>query len=146
MDRPRVERFGKVTSVGAVPAVERRQVIAVSNAPDPTMAALISIRHWRDKPALARFAADRHGFGDSDGGFGITYPSDLDEHDRQVEGIEIPEGHVLAYGFWGNSTGGYEVLVPERLYHHVLAEVLECVGLSREAAAVRSLDGGAGVG
>ena len=74
------------------------QVLAVSNVPDPTMAALIAIRHWRDKAALARFAADRHGFGDSDGGFGITYPSDLDEHDRQVEGVTIPEDHVLAYG------------------------------------------------
>jgi hypothetical protein len=111
----------------------------------PNAGALVSIGHWRDKPALARFAADGRGFGDSDGGFGITYPSDLDAHDRG-KGVEIPDGHVLAYGFWGNAAGGYEVLVPEPLYRHVLAEVLECMGLGREAAEVRSLGGGSGVG
>lgn len=121
-------------------------MLAVSNVPDPTLAALIAIRHWRDKSALARFAADRHGFGDSDGGFGITYPSDLDEHDRAVEGVQIPTGHVLAYGFWGGSAGGYEVLVPEALYRRVLSEVLECLGLRQDAAMVRALDGGPGVG
>jgi hypothetical protein len=110
------------------------------------MAALISIRHWRDKLALARFAVARHGFGDSDGGFGITYPSDLDEHDREVEGVKIPEGHVLAYGFWGDATSGYEVVVPESLYRNVLAEVLDCMGLCREAMEVRALDGASGVG
>jgi hypothetical protein len=106
------------------------------------MAALISIRHWRDKPALAGFAAARQGFGDSDGGFGITYPSDLDEHDRDVEGVKIPDGHVLAYGFGGDAVGGYEVLVPEPLYCQVLAEVLDCIGLCREAGEVRSLNVG----
>jgi hypothetical protein len=105
------------------------------------MAALVSVRHWRDKAQLAHFAVEGHGFGDSDGGFGITYPGDLDEHDRAVEGAVIPDGYVLAYGFWGEERGGYEVLVPQGLYHHVLAEVLECVGLPREAATVRSLGG-----
>jgi hypothetical protein len=112
----------------------------MANAPDPTMAALVSVRHWRDKAQLARFAVEGHGFGDSDGGFGITYPGDLDEHDRAAEGV-IPDGYVSAYGFWGEERGGYEVLVPQGLYHRVLAEVLECVGLPREAATVRSLGG-----
>lgn len=112
----------------------------MSNVPDPTLAALISIRHWHDKAALARFAVVGHGFGDSDGGFGITYPSDLDEYHREVDGVKIPEGHVLAYGFWGKAAGGYEVLVPQRLYRRVLVQVLECIGLSNEAAVVRRLD------
>ena len=103
---------------------------------DPTFAALTAIRHWPDKAALARFALDRHGYGDTNGGFGITYPGDLDEHERLVEGRSIADGFVLAYGFWG-LPDGYEVLVPEWLYRDVLAEVLECVGLCREAASVR---------
>jgi hypothetical protein len=111
----------------------------VSDAPDPTAAALASIRHGHDLAQLARFAAERHGFGDSDGGFGITYPSDLDEYDRATGAAEIPDGHVLAYGFWGGGAGGYDVLVPESLYLRVLEGELERHGLSQEAAAVRSI-------
>ena len=59
---------------------------------DPTFAALTAIRHWYDKPALVQFALARHGFGDTNGGFGITYPGDLDDHERMVEGRVIPEG------------------------------------------------------
>ena len=51
---------------------------------DPTFAALTAIRHWSNKAELAQFALDRHGFGDTDGGFGITYPNDLDEYDKSV--------------------------------------------------------------
>jgi attachment invasion locus protein len=90
--------------------------------PDAALAALVSIRHWSRLEELAQFAAERHGFGDSNGGFGITYPTDVDEYDREVDKITIPDGHVLAYGFWGASGphGGYDVLVPEALYLSVL--------------------------
>ena len=107
---------------------------------DPTFAALTAIRHWSDKAALADFARDRHGYADTDGGFGITYPGDLDWYDREVEGRHIPEGSVLAHGFQG-PPDGYELLVPEWLYRDVLAEVLECLGMRREAAAVRVPEG-----
>ena len=107
---------------------------------DPTFAALTAIRHWSDKLSLAGFAIERHGFGDSDGGFGITYPGDLDEFDRVVEERHIPNGFVLAYGF-GGPPDGYEVLVPEWLYRDVLAEVLECLGMYREAGRVRVAQG-----
>src|SRR6185437_8487959 len=115
------------------------------NLTDPTFAALTAIRHWPDKSSLARFAIERHGFGDSNGGFGITYPGDLDEYDREANDRQIPDGFVLAYGFWGQPDG-YEVLVPEWLYRDVLAEVLECLGLSREAASVRVSQGWLGPG
>jgi hypothetical protein len=71
---------------------------------------------------------------------GITYPGDLDEYDRLVLEYDIPDGFVLAYGFWG-PPDGYEVRVPEWLYRNVLAEVLECIGLWREAASVRVPEG-----
>ena len=93
---------------------------------DPTFAALTTIRHDAAKATperLVRFATDRHGFGDSDGGFGSTYPSDLHESQQVVVGRCIPEGFVLAYGFWG-PPNGYEVLVAEWLYRDVLAEAV----------------------
>ena len=111
--------------------------------PDAALAALISIRHWSSLEQLAQFAARRHGFGDSNGGFGITYPTDLDEYDREVDKIAIPDGHVLAYGFWGASGphGGYDVLVPESLYLSVLADELSRSGFEQAATVVRGLGG-----
>lgn len=116
--------------------------------PDASLAALISIRHWSRLEDLAAFAAERHGFGDSNGGFGITYPTDLDEYDREVDKIAIPDGHVLAYGFWGESGsyGGYDVLVPEALYLSVLAGELSRSGFDQAATKVRALCGGPAVG
>ena len=35
-----------------------------------------AIRHWPSLTALAGFAAHRHGYGNTDGGFGVTYPGD----------------------------------------------------------------------
>jgi len=107
---------------------------------DPTFAALAAISHWSNKKELVQFALDRHGYADSNGGFGITYPGDLDEYDRIVEGVSIPEGFVQAYGFWGPPEG-YALLVEEWRYRDVLAEVLECLGLWQEAANVRTNDG-----
>jgi hypothetical protein len=107
-------------------------------APEPDAAARDAIRHWSQLPELAEFASRRHGFGDSDGGFGITYPGDLDEYDRVVDGIKIPEGFVQVYGFWG-PPDGYEVLVPETVYLALLAGVLSAAGHAAEAERVRSL-------
>jgi hypothetical protein len=86
---------------------------------------------------LAEFAARRHGFANSDGGFGIVYPSDLDECDF-ASGAYIPDGFVEVYGFWG-PPDGYEVLVPEAEYLDQLAGVLSAAGYAAQAARVRSL-------
>jgi len=107
---------------------------------DPTYAALTAIRHWSDKASLVRFALERRGYYAGDGGFGVTYPGDLDEHEREVEGRHVPDGFVLARGF-GGPPDGYELLVPEWLYRDVLAEVLECLGMWREASDVRVPEG-----
>jgi hypothetical protein len=106
--------------------------------PEPEAAIREVIRHWSRFPELAEFAARRHGFADSDGGFGVLYPDDLDEYDREVDGAHIPPGQVQLYGFWGPPEG-YEILVSERLYLHTLAGALAAAGHTAEAARVRSL-------
>jgi hypothetical protein len=71
---------------------------------DPQSAVVNSIR-WSRLPDLASSAVARHGFGDTDGSFGVTYPGDLDEYDRAVEGATIPDGFVEVYGCWGPPDG-----------------------------------------
>jgi len=107
-------------------------------APDPKKAACDAIRHWHGLPDLAEFAEQGHGFGDDNGGFGVTYPGDLDEFDRE-SGEYIPEGFVEVYGFRG-PPDGYEVLVPETVYLGQLASALSASGHTREAERVRSLE------
>src|SRR4051812_28946305 len=68
--------------------------------PDPETACVDAIRHWSSLPRLAEFAANRHGYHDSNGGFGLEYPDSLDEYDREVLGRFIPPGFVLIQGFW----------------------------------------------
>lgn len=106
-------------------------------APEPDAAIREAIRHWRRLPDLAGFAEQGHGFGDSDGGFGVTYPGDLDDFDR-ANGEIIPDGFVRVDGFWG-APDGYEVLVPEAVYLDQLAGVLDAAGHAAEAERVRSL-------
>lgn len=118
----------------------RERVESGLESPAPELAARDAIRHWSRLPELAEFAARRHGFGDSSGGFGVVYPGDLDEYDREVDGVRLPEGFVQVYGFWG-PPDGYEVLVPEPIYLAALAEVLYENGHSAEAERVKALTG-----
>jgi hypothetical protein len=82
------------------------------------------ISQWSQLSELADFAELRHGYGNSDGGFGITYPGDLDEYEIEVEGIKIPNGSVLLYGYTFALPPGYELLVSEHDYLTVLAHIL----------------------
>lgn len=107
-------------------------------APELEVAVRNVIGHWPQLAQLAEFAVGRHGFGESNGGFGVTYPDDLDEYDRHVEGLSIPAGFVEVYGFWG-APEGYEMLVRESQYLTILANVLTAAGHPLEAARVRSL-------
>lgn len=92
-----------------------------------------------NKPTdLADFAKKRHGFGDSNGGFGVVYPGDLDEYQREIEGLSIPEGMVEIYGYWG-LPNGYEKFVREADYLSVLACVLREQGDLRKSDAILSL-------
>jgi len=63
----------------------------MADIPDPETAVRSAIGHWSRLPDLAEFAVRQHGFGDTDGGFGVTYPCDLDAYDRE-SGRFIPAG------------------------------------------------------
>ena len=96
-----------------------------------------AIERWHRPTDLAEFAAKGHGFGDSDGGFGVIYASDLDEH--ETERRPIPAGFVEVYGFWGAAKGGFEFVIGEREYLRILAQTLRAKNLSAEAAIVEGL-------
>ena len=87
---------------------------------------------------LSQFALARHGWGDTDGGFGVTYSTDLDEYDRDVDNLNIPNGCVHIYGFWGHPDG-YEVLISEGDYVDHLVRVLTADGVECDVAALESL-------
>jgi hypothetical protein len=76
-----------------------------------------------DREQLAEMATARHGFGDSDGGFGVIYPTDLDEYDCGVAGEHIPEGYVEVYLF-GGPPEGFRYHIEEQLYLELLEKVL----------------------
>lgn len=93
---------------------------------------------FRSIDQLAGFARERSGWGDSDGGFGVIYPKDLDEYQREVEKLCIPEGQVEVYGFWG-PPNGYQFLAREAFYLEILAAMLESQGQRDTAREVRGL-------
>lgn len=113
---------------------------SVMELPSPETALRDAIRHWSRLPELAEFAIQRHGFGNTDCGFGVTYPGDLDEHERAIGAIDIPEGFVQVYGFWG-LPDGYEFVVSESAYLTTLAEMLAVEGYPAEAQLVSKLLG-----
>jgi hypothetical protein len=71
---------------------------------------------------LITFAHARHGFGGDDGGYGITYASDLDEFDIS-QGCSIPTGWVEIY------YQDTEVTIPEAEYLDYLSAYLRQKGL-----------------
>jgi len=55
--------------------------------------------NWPDNEELVEYAIARHGFCGDDGYYGVTYSSDLDEYDKEVDGRYIPDGYVEV-NFW----------------------------------------------
>lgn len=107
--------------------------------PDEESACREVILEWRNPSELAAFAEKRHGYGNSDGGFGVTYPEDLDEYQLIVEKIHIPRGYLLVYGYAHACPPGYGILVLEAMYLDVLAKTLAGLGLKNEVRRVRTL-------
>lgn len=66
---------------------------------------VLQISSFKDLRDLSK---RRSGYSNSDGGFGVIYPHELDDHDRDVDGISIPSGMIQIYGFWGTDSGGFE--------------------------------------
>ena len=89
-------------------------------------AAIDAMRHWSSLAKLVAFAEARHGYGDSDGFFGIIYPSDLDEFDR-ANGHSICEGNVEAFAWYGAHEGETHQL-PEIEYLELLRQFLTLMG------------------
>lgn len=85
-------------------------------------AAIDAMRHWRSSEELVAFAEARHGYTDTDGFFGISYPSDLDESDR-ANGDSIPDGIVEAIAWYGAHEGPRNQL-PEEEYLELLMQFL----------------------
>ncbi|EIZ1411942.1 hypothetical protein MOV01_004278 [Vibrio vulnificus] len=70
---------------------------------------------------LVEFALKRHGYCMDNGYYGVTYPDDLDEYEREVEGQCISEG-MLRINYWDGSEN--ESLVSERDYLSALKNYL----------------------
>lgn len=62
---------------------------------------------------LVKFALARHGFGGDNGYYGLTYPNDIDEYERVVEGKFVPEGKVQI-NYWDGKHK--DILVSEKEY------------------------------
>src|SRR4051794_36553617 len=109
--------FGVMSKSTRIPRLPlpSRVTMGRMETPSPQEAAREAIRHWHNLPQLAEFAVLRHGYLNTDMGFGVTYPDDLDEYARVVECEHIPDGFVRVNGFEG-PPDGYEVLVEEVEY------------------------------
>ncbi|WP_198115397.1 hypothetical protein [Massilia rhizosphaerae] len=109
------------------------------DAPDAKIACREVIDAWSNLVQLVDFAEQRHGFGDSNGGFGAIYPDDVDEYMAEVEGVRVPDGSVLLYGYAFAIPPGYEILIEEPVYLRNLVDVLREHGLTAEAKRVTVL-------
>lgn len=97
-------------------------------------AAREAIRHWPEPAQLLQFALARHGYLDTNGFFGITYPSDLDDCDR-ARGEQIPEGMIEVVAGYGDARAAGHLL-PESRYIELLAEFLAERGADEQLAAL----------
>lgn len=111
------------------------------DAPDAQMACREVIDAWSNLAQLVGFAEQRHGFGDSNGGFGAIYPDDVDGYMAEVEGVHVPDGWVLLYGYAFAIPPGYEILVEEPVYLRNLLDMLQEHGLGLEAERISVLLG-----
>ena len=100
-------------------------------------AAVDAIRNWRTPGDLLKFARERHGYGNSDGFSGITYPGDLDDYDR-ADSESIPGGSVEAYA-WHGATNGDTHVLSELEYLSLLCQYFEACGQHDVASRVEAL-------
>ncbi len=106
----------------------------MSNAGDLRARQIADVIRCGHLAQLAECAVRRHGFGNSDVGFGVIYPGDLD--DDEAEAAPIPPGFVQIYGFWGEA---FEFVIEEGAYLAVLAKTLRENGMVAEAERVGTI-------
>lgn len=80
---------------------------------------------WPKNKDLVQFAEAGHGFGGDDGYYGVIYPCDLDEYDREAEKSFIPEGFLEIY-YWDGEVK--EIQIQEKEYLLFLKNYLEKEG------------------
>jgi len=90
---------------------------------------------WPSQEDLVAFAVKRHGFGGDDGYYGITYPCDLDDHDR-ASGHTIPNGMIEVSYRDGEVK---DALIAEKEYLILLAVHLEKLNLHQLARKIHNL-------
>lgn len=89
---------------------------------------------WPKPDELVQYANARHGYGGDDGYYGITYPSDLDEYQRVVEGEYIPAGAVQVH-YWDGTFR--DLLLYEQEYLQALRVHLLSIGRAKLATELR---------
>jgi len=90
---------------------------------------------WPTPEQLVQFANERHGYMGDDGYYGVTYPSDLDEYQIEVEGEFIAEGFV-EISYWGGAHK--ETTITEQKYLEVLKAHLLSQGYCKLALGLRN--------
>lgn len=124
----------RAVALGVRPGMEDEM-----ESPSPDVACREVILEWSNIQELSEFAKMRIGYCNSDNGSGVNYPEDLDEYQREVEGIHIPDGFVLVFGYTTALPPGYELLVKEETYLQVLESVLSEAGCTHESKAINDL-------
>ena len=104
---------------------------------DARVAALTAMRLWSDVDELARYAAARHGYTNSNSYSGVTYPTDLDEADL-ADREPIPPGYVeVTSGLADPVEADYLIAEPE--YLELLRQYLLILGKPEFAQQVAKL-------
>lgn len=102
--------------------LERRYPVTPP-ARDITVATTV-IQLFKDLKEAARCALKRSGFGQTDLMAGILYAHQLDDHDREVDGLDIPPGHVQVYVGAISPESREDYCFPEALYLEIIKQML----------------------
>ncbi|MCE2572986.1 hypothetical protein [Motilimonas eburnea] len=102
-----------------------------------TQAVAILLSHdWPSDTQLVDFAERGVGFGGDDGYYGLIYPDDLDEYDKEVKGEFIAQGWLEIYLGYDSKDVVY---VEERFYLEALLAYFRSKGASLLTARVERL-------
>jgi len=85
---------------------------------------------------LVEFANSRHGFGGDDGSYGVTYPTDLDAYERDIQQQVIPDGCVEIYC---SAYTDKDIIISEHKYLSELDKFLKEKGSHHLASEIKYL-------